>query len=229
MQRVLVVDDEPQIRAVLRGYLQADGFSVVEAHDGETALTSMRADPPDLVLLDVMLPGMDGLETLRQLRTFSDAYVILVTARTEEVDKLVGLGVGADDYVTKPFSPREVTARVKAVLRRARGTSVEAQTVLTFDALTIDLPGREARIDDAPAALSSLEFDLLAALAAAPGRVFSRAQLLERVWGYDFYGDERVVDVHIRNLRAKLGDDASAPRVIATVRGAGYKFVARPR
>ncbi len=227
MRRVLVVDDEPHIRTVLRGYLEAGGFTVTEAADGETALAALRDDPPDLVLLDVMLPGVDGLEVLRRLRTFSDTYVILVTARTEEVDKLVGLGVGADDYVTKPFSPREVTARVKAVLRRDRAARGGEDDVLRFDGLTVDLAGREVAVNGSPVALSSLEFDLLAAFAGAPGRVFSRAQLLERVWGYDFYGDERVVDVHIRNLRARLGDDASHPRLIATVRGAGYKFVGR--
>jgi DNA-binding response OmpR family regulator len=228
MRRVLVVDDEPHIRTVLRGYLQADGFEVTEAADGEAAMVEMRDHPPDLVLLDVMLPGIDGLEVLRRLRTFSDAYVILVTARAEEVDKLVGLGVGADDYVTKPFSAREVTARVKAVLRRDRGVRTGQDAPLRFAGLTIDMAGRVVEANGAPVMLSSLEFDLLAALAGAPGRVFSRAQLLERVWGYDFYGDERVVDVHIRSLRARLGDPAADPRLIATVRGAGYKFVGRP-
>jgi len=228
MRRVLVVDDEPHIRTVLRGYLQADGFEVTEAADGEAAMAALRDDPPDLVLLDVMLPGIDGLEVLRRLRTFSDAYVILVTARAEEVDKLVGLGVGADDYVTKPFSPREVTARVKAVLRRDRGAGPGEDAALRFDGLRIDLAGREVEANGASVMLSSLEFDLLAALAGAPGRVFSRGHLLERVWGYDFYGDERVVDVHIRSLRARLGDPAADPRLIATVRGAGYKFVGSP-
>ncbi len=231
MRRVLVVDDEPHIRAVLRGYLQGEGFAVAEAEDGEEALRSAREQPPDLLLLDVMLPGIDGLEVLRQLRLFSDVYVILVTARTEEVDKLVGLGVGADDYITKPFSPREVAARVKAVLRRDRGAGnggTPDPEVLHFDGLTVDRGGREVRCDGTEIALSSLEFDLLAALAASPGRVFSRAQLLERVWGYDFYGDERVVDVHIRSVRSRLADDVAAPRFIATVRGVGYKFVGRP-
>ena len=228
MRRVLVVDDEPHIRTVLRSYLQADGFEVTEASDGEGAIAAIRDSRPDVVLLDVMLPGIDGLEVLRQLRVFSDAYVILVTARTEEVDKLVGLGVGADDYVTKPFSPREVTARVKAVLRRDRGVRTgEEAAAMRFNGLIIDTVGREVEANGAPILLSSLEFDLLAALAGAPGRVFSRAQLLERVWGYDFYGDERVVDVHIRSLRARLGDPAGDPHLIATVRGAGYKFVGR--
>jgi DNA-binding response OmpR family regulator len=230
MRRVLVVDDEPHIRAVLRGYLEGDGFAVSEAGDGEGALRSAREQPPDVLLLDVMLPGIDGLEVLRQLRLFSDVYVILVTARTEEVDKLVGLGVGADDYITKPFSPREVAARVKAVLRRDRGArdvNTADPEVLQFEGLIVDRGGREVRRDGTVVPLSSLEFDLLAALAATPGRVFSRAQLLERVWGYDFYGDERVVDVHIRSLRARLADDVAAPQFIATVRGVGYKFVGR--
>jgi DNA-binding response OmpR family regulator len=228
MRQVLVVDDEPNIRTVLRGYLEAEGFAVSEAADGETAVRQVRQAAPDLVLLDVMLPGIDGLEVLRQLRTFSDVYVILVTARTEEVDKLVGLGVGADDYVTKPFSPREVAARVKAVLRRDRGTHDTGGAVLRFEGLTLDRDAREVRVDGTAVNLSALEFDVLAALADAPGRVFSRRQLLERVWGYDFFGDERVVDVHIRSLRARLGDDAANPRLIATVRGVGYKFTGRP-
>jgi DNA-binding response OmpR family regulator len=228
MRRVLVVDDEPHIRTVLRGYLEAAGFAVSEATDGETAVHEVRRDPPDLVLLDVMLPGADGLEVLREVRTFSDVYVILVTARTEEIDKLLGLGVGADDYITKPFSPREVAARVKAVLRRDRGPRDAAGPVLRFEGLTIDRDAREVRVDGAAVNLSALEFDVLAALAEAPGRVFSRRQLLEGVWGYDFFGDERVVDVHIRGLRARLGDDAGNPRLIATVRGVGYKFAGRP-
>jgi DNA-binding response OmpR family regulator len=228
MRQVLVVDDEPHIRTVLRGYLEADGFAVSEAGDGEAALREVRRQPPDLVLLDVVLPGLDGLETLRRLRTFSDVYVILVTARTEELDKLVGLGVGADDYITKPFSPREVAARVKAVLRRDRGARAAPSAVLRFDGLSLDSDAREVLVDGEPVSLSALEFDVLAALADAPGRVFSRRQLLEGVWGYDFYGDERVVDVHIRSLRARLGDDAANPRLIATVRGVGYKFTGRP-
>ncbi|WP_296602885.1 response regulator transcription factor [Nocardioides sp.] len=234
MPKVLVVDDEPHIRAVLRGYLEASGFDVDEVADGQSALDAVRqgaSGPVDLVLLDVMMPGVDGLEVLRRLRTFSDVCVILVTARSEEVDKLVGLGVGADDYVTKPFSPREVVARVQTVLRRGRdrGAQVADDARLHFDALTIDPAGREVMTHGRVVALSTLEFDLLVALARAPGRVFSRHQLLEQVWGYDFYGDERVVDVHIRSLRARLGDDATDPHLIATVRGVGYKFVGRAR
>jgi len=227
-RRILVVDDEAGIRRVLRGYLEADGLQVSEAASGEAAVAQVRSEAPDLVLLDVMLPDVDGIEVLRRIRTFSDVYVVLVTARAEETDKLVGLAVGADDYVTKPFSPREVAARVKAVLRRGR--TPEAQTDrLVLDGLTIDLAGREVDVAGRRVALSALEFDLLAALAGSPGRVFSRRQLLERVWGYDFYGDERVVDVHVRNLRRQLGDDAAAPRIVGTVRGVGYKCLLEPR
>lgn len=233
-RRVLVVDDEARIRTVLRAYLEADGFAVSEAATGAEALQRVAdpAHPPGLVLLDVGLPDVDGLEVLRTIRRSSDVPVILVTARAEEVDKLVGLGVGADDYVTKPFSPREVVARARTVLRRARpdagtgpGIAPEDPSVHVFDGLSIDEGRREVLLGGSPVALSALEFDLLVALADAPGRVFSRAQLLEKVWGYDFYGDERVVDVHIRSLRKQLGDDATAPRVIGTVRGVGYKFL----
>ena len=227
-RRILVVDDEAGIRRVLRGYLEADGFAVSEAATGESAVARVRSDPPDLVLLDVMLPDVDGIEVLRRVRAFSDVYVVLVTARTEETDKLVGLAVGADDYVSKPFSPREVIARVKAVLRRGRAPVAEVDR-LVLDGLTVDLAGREVEIDGRPVTLSALEFDLLVALASSPGRVFSRRQLLERVWGYDFYGDERVVDVHVRSLRKHLGDDATAPRVIGTVRSVGYKCLLEPR
>lgn len=236
---VLIVDDEPQIRAVLRAYLQADGFEVAEAATGAEALRRIRSDgdpPVDLVLLDVGLPDLDGLEVLRTLRSGAGAaasvYVILVTARAEEVDKLVGLSVGADDYVTKPFSPREVVARVKVVLRRARpgpaAVTAPEDGVLRFAGLTVDPTRREITTGNGPVSLSALEFDLLVALARHPGRVFSRAQLLEQVWGYDFFGDERVVDVHIRGMRKALEDPAGEPRIIGTVRGVGYKFLLEP-
>ena len=232
LRRVLIVDDEPHIRTVLRSYLEAAGFSVLEAADGASALRIARDERPDLLLLDVMLPGIDGLEVLRQIRQDSDVYVILVTARTEEVDKLVGLGVGADDYITKPFSPREVAARVKAVLRRDRSARRHAGRgrVNSFVSRVLSLTRRGVRstVPARPVTLSTFEFDLLVALASSPGRVFSRQQLLERVWGQDFYGDERVVDVHIRSLRAHLADDAATPHLIATVRGVGYKFVGQP-
>ena len=236
MRRALVVDDEPQIRTVQRAYLGAEGFDVLEAGTGRQALDQLSAHPDiDVVLLDVGLPDMSGIEVLRTIRAGSDVLVILVTARADEVDKLVGLGVGADDYVTKPFSPRELVARVLAVLRRrpsadpARPASPEAgDDVLRYDAVTIDRGRREVSTAGGPVELSALDFDLLWALASAPGRVYSRAQLLAKVWGYDFYGDERVVDVHVRTMRSALGDDAHEPRIIATVRGVGYKFVAGP-
>ena len=226
-RRVLVVDDEAGIRRVLRAYLEADAFTVVEAATGEAALTELRRERPDVVLLDVMLPDMDGLEVLRRIRATSGVGVVLVTARAEESDTLVGLAVGADDYVTKPFSPREVVARVKAVLRRARDDEPDPEH-LEFAGLSVDLGAREVTVDGRPVTPSALEFDLLGALARSPARVFSRRQLLERVWGDDFYGDERVVDVHIRSLRRLLADDVSAPRFIGTVRGVGYKFVGQP-
>ncbi|WP_249382493.1 response regulator transcription factor [Actinotalea sp. K2] len=213
---------------MLSGYLMADGFEVIEATTGEDAVARVRRRAPDLVLLDVMLPDVDGIEVLRRIRTFSDVYIVLVTARAEETDTLVGLAVGADDYITKPFSPREVVARVKAVLRRGRG-QVDSPARLVFDGLTIDPAAREVALGDRSVRLSALEFDLLVALGRAPGRVFSRQQLVEQVWGGDFYGDERVVDVHIRNLRKQLDDDAAAPAIIGTVRGVGYKFLLEPR
>ncbi len=224
---VLVVDDEAPIRELVRRYLQADGVEVIEAADGVNALELFDAHAPDVVVLDVMLPGLDGIEVLRRLRTRSDVYVMLLTARTEETDRIVGLSVGADDYLTKPFSPRELAARVKALLRRPHMPEAAGRFV-RFDDLTVDPDRREVHADGRLVELSSLEFDLLTALTSAPGRVFSRRQLLERVWGFDFYGDERVVDVHIRNLRRALGDDADAPRWIGTVRGVGYKFTAPP-
>jgi DNA-binding response OmpR family regulator len=227
-KRILVVDDEATVRDIVRRYLVADGFDVVEAADGQQALDQARALDPDLVILDVLMPGMDGLEVLRRIRTASDVYVILLTARGEEVDKLIGLSVGADDYLTKPFSPRELVARVRAVLRRQRDQQLpraDADT-MAFEGLVIDTARREVRTAAGAVELSALEFDLLVALARSPGRVFTRRQLLERVWGWDFVGDERVVDVHIRSLRRALGDDASEPRVIGTVRGVGYKLVA---
>ncbi|MGZ5385375.1 MAG: response regulator [Acidimicrobiia bacterium] len=228
-QRILVVDDENKIRDLLAAYLRSDGFEVAEASDGVEALAKIRRAEPDLVILDVMMPGMDGIEVLRELRKTSDVFVMMLTARAEETDKLIGLSVGADDYLTKPFSPRELVARAKAILRRGRDRVVADEEVLRFESLTVDLARREVTRDQTPCDLTALEFDLLAAMASSPGRVFSRRQLVERVWGWDFFGDERVVDVHIRNLRRALGDDASDPQVIGTVRGVGYKLVAERR
>lgn len=226
--RVLVVDDEAAIRDIVRRYLTAEGFEVAEAADGREALERLGSLEPDLVVLDVLMPGMDGLEVLRRVRAGSDVYVILLTAKAEEVDKLVGLAVGADDYLTKPFSPRELVARVRAVLRRRRDAPgpPAGGDVVCFDGLTIDSARREVSVGGVAVEMTALEFDLLAALAAAPGRVYTRRQLLERVWGWDYIGDERVVDVHVRNLRRALGDDATDPSFIGTVRGVGYRFVA---
>jgi DNA-binding response OmpR family regulator len=228
-QRILVVDDENKIRDLLAAYLRSDGFEVAEASDGAEALAKIRRAEPDLVILDVMMPGMDGIEVLRELRKTSDVFVMMLTARAEETDKLIGLSIGADDYLTKPFSPRELVARAKAILRRGRERVVADEEVLRFESLTVDLARREVTRDQTPCDLTALEFDLLAAMASSPGRVFSRRQLVERVWGWDFFGDERVVDVHIRNLRKALGDDASDPQVIGTVRGVGYKLIADRR
>ena len=227
--RILVADDEDRIREIVRSYLESDGFEVAEARDGEQTLRTARDWKPDLVVLDVMMPELDGIEVLRRLRTASNVPVILLTARAEEVDTLVGLSVGADDYVAKPFSPRELVARIKTVLRRAdRATGAFEADRLTFEGLEIDLGAREVTRDGNAVTLSTLEFDLLAALARAPGRVLTRRQLLEKVWGFDFFGDERVVDVHIRSIRKELGDNADRPELIGTVRGVGYKFLRAP-
>jgi DNA-binding response OmpR family regulator len=230
---ILIVDDEHAIRRILRAYLEADGFVVSEAPTASAALAAV-AGHVDLVLLDVGLPDLDGLETLRRIRATSDLPVILVTARADEVDTLVGLAVGADDYIAKPFSPREVVARTKTVLRRSRLPAraegqPDSRRVLAYPGLTIDLDRREVRRDGVTVEVSALEFDLLTAFAEAPGRVFSRVQLLEKVWGYDVFNGERVVDVHVRSLRSLLHDDASDPTVIGTVRGVGYKFLLEPR
>ncbi|AWH97105.1 response regulator transcription factor [Dietzia psychralcaliphila] len=224
-RRVLVVDDEPHIRRVLRGYLEADGFGVDEA--GTAAQARRLAATADLVLLDIGLPDGNGLDLLRDLRSISPVYVILVTARAEEVDRLIGLEAGADDYVVKPFSPREVTARVRAVLRRAREVGPVGAAPLTVGGLAVDVGAREVSVDGAGVPLTPIEFDLLATMAAAPGQVFTRRQLLDAVWQDGHFGDERVVDVHVRGLRRALADDPATPRFVATVRGAGYK-VLRP-
>ena len=223
---VLVVDDETNLVELVAGYLTREGYTVLTATDGPAALALAREHRPDLVVLDLLLPGLDGLEVCRQLRQFSDAYVLMLTAKAEELDTLVGLAVGADDYVTKPFSPRELVARVKALLRRPRaGTSAAAPPppVHRHGDLAIDEGRHEATRRGAPLALTAREFALLAALAAHPGRVFTRAQLLERVWG-DAYYDDHVVEVHIGNLRRKLEDDPARPRYVETVRGVGYRL-----
>jgi two-component system, OmpR family, alkaline phosphatase synthesis response regulator PhoP len=227
---ILVVDDEQNLVELVRRYLEQDGFAVLAASDGLSALELVRAQQPDLIVLDLMLPGLDGIEVCRRLRQFSDAYVLMLTARAEEVDKIVGLSVGADDYLTKPFSPRELVARVKAMLRRPRsGTALAAdvEPPQRLGELVIDRAQYEASYQGQVLPLTAREFELLAALAAHPGRVFTRGQLLERVMGSEHY-DEHVIEVHIANLRKKLDDDPTQPRYIQTVRGVGYRFLPRP-
>lgn len=226
--RILIVDDEPELRGMLRKYLTNEGLAVSDVASGVEAIAYLEAAVADLVILDVGLPDIDGFEVLRQIRLTSDVPVIMLTARADEIDRVVGLSVGADDYVTKPFSPRELVARITAVLRRARAVEVRDATVLEFDGLRIDVGAREVRSGGALAVLSALEFNLLTALAENPNRVLSRQQLLDSVWGWDHYGVDRVVDVHVGNIRKAIGDDPSSPRFIATVRGAGYKFIGEP-
>ena len=245
--RALVVDDEPSLVRVVVGYLQAEGFEVASAAEGPGALDLARRSDPDLIVLDLGLPGMDGIEVCRTLRTFTDAYIVMLTARADEVDMLIGLAVGADDYITKPFSPRELMARVRTLLRRPRqsaatqqgpsgagkgtvtsalkdpGTDAEGRRV--FGGLVIDVLAREVTVDGSPVELTKTEFDLLDALSERPRVAFSRAVLLERVWdGGEWAGDEHMVDVHIGRLRRKLGDDAREPRYVLTVRGVGYRM-----
>ncbi|BBB49600.1 response regulator transcription factor [Pelolinea submarina] len=218
--KILVIDDEPSILNVVTAYLRAEGYEYNTAEDGPSGLKAFRAFKPDLVVLDIMLPGMDGIEVLSQIRRESDVYVIMLTAKSEEVDKVVGLSIGADDYLTKPFSPRELMARIKAALRRLQKSPVEGERkVLTSAHVRIDSGSRRVWIDDSEVELTSLEFDLLSILAEHHGMVLSREQLLEKAWGYDYFGDLRVVDVHIGHLRQKVGSD-----YIETVRGAGYRF-----
>lgn len=231
--RILVVDDEVTLVNTVQAYLKQEGYIVRTALDGPTAVREARAFRPDLVVLDIMLPGLDGLEVLRQLRQeardsqLRDVYVIMLTAKAEETDKIVGLTMGADDYMTKPFSPRELVARVKAALRRVGGV-VTARTELVFKRLRVDVDARLAWKDEQPLDLTPIEFDLLHVLVRNSGRTLNREQLIEQVWGYDYYGDDRVVDVHIGRLRKKIEDDPADPTLIATVWGAGYRFEDEP-
>lgn len=227
--RVLIVEDDPTVAEVVTRYLEREGFAVESVADGRDALARADEQLPDLVVLDIMLPGLDGLEVCRRLRSRAPIPVVMLTARGGEEDRVLGLELGADDYVSKPFSPRELTARVKAVLRRAgspldeRSTEVDRTGTLEYDGLSIDLAAREARVRGELATLTAREFELLAFLARQPRQVFRRDELLERVWGYT-YGDTSTVTVHIRRLREKIEDDPSAPRRIATVWGVGYRF-----
>jgi DNA-binding response OmpR family regulator len=218
----LVVDDELPILDLVRGYLEREGIAVATAEDGPAALAAARLLAPDVVILDVMLPGLDGLEVCRQLRTFSDAYVLMLTARSEEIDRIIGLSVGADDYLVKPFSPRELVARVRALLRRPRVTG----PARPLAGLELDAARHEVRVDGASVDLTATEFSILAALIRDPGVVVSRTALLDSVWGLEFVGDDHLVDVHVANLRRKLGDDAERPRFVETVRGFGYRLAA---
>jgi two-component system response regulator ResD len=223
MTRVLVVDDEPTIREIVVSYLERAGFKTLEAADGNRARELLEHDPPDLVVLDVMLPGTDGLELCRWIRSRSRLPVIMLTARGEESDRIVGLELGADDYVTKPFSPRELAARVRTVLRRAEPDAA-ADERLSYDGLVIDSSTREVTRGNEPLRLTAREFDLLWFLASHPRRVFSREQLMRRVWGYSAALDTGTVTVHMRRLREKIEDDASHPRHLETVWGVGYRF-----
>lgn len=225
--RALVVEDDAHMAALVGSYLEREGFEVTLSHDGLDAVQRAREVDPDIVVLDLGLPGQDGVEVCRQLRTFSDAYVVMLTARTDEVDTLIGLSIGADDYMTKPFSPRELVARLRAMLRRPRpfgGAGPDNANVRRFGSLAIDLVGRDVWLEQEPIPLTRTEFDVLAALSERPRMAFSRRQLVDVVWGETWVGDEHLVDVHIGHLRRKLGDDASEPRFIRTVRGVGYRM-----
>jgi DNA-binding response OmpR family regulator len=220
---ILVVDDEASIRTIARAYLEQAGFRVVCVDNGADALRLAEADPPDLILLDLNLPGMDGMEVAARLRERSDVFILMLTARSEEADRVAGLRIGADDYLTKPFSPRELVARVEAILRRRRGAPARDNR-LRFRHLTIDPDAREAQANGQTLELSPTEFDVLLALARHPNRALSREQLIDLVWGADFYGTDRVVDVYVGQVRRKLEAAASAT-LIVTVRGVGYRFV----
>ena len=223
MTRVLVVDDEPMVREVLARYLENDGFSVTTAEDGLEALLRFGEATPDLVLLDLMLPKLNGFEVFQQMRETAPVPVIMLTARGEETDRIVGLDMGADDYVTKPFSPREVISRVRAVLRRIE-TGLVSRGPLVYGDLELDVDRRELRIREAPVRLTRKEFDLLHFLASHPGVTFSRTQLLEDVWDFAWDGDSATVTVHVRRLREKIEADPASPVHLVTVWGIGYRF-----
>jgi DNA-binding response OmpR family regulator len=225
--KILVVDDEPNIREVVSLYLRRDGHSVISAADGEEALRLYRQSQPDLVVLDLMLPKVSGLEVCRRIQADERVPVVMLTARGEEEDRIVGLGIGADDYVVKPFSPRELAARVEAVLRRVNEaqTGASVDKLMDFDDLRIDPNTREVTIRDTPVTLTAREFDLLHHMASHPRRVYTRDELMETVWGYAFAGDTSTVTVHMRRLREKIEPDPAHPRYLQTVWGVGYRFV----
>jgi len=224
-RRALVVDDAPEIVALIEPLLRMEGFEVASATDGAMGLELARELEPELVVLDLTMPKIDGLEVCRRLRSFSDAYVLMLTGRSDEGDLVSGLTVGADDYMTKPFSARELVARVRAMQRRPRDATAPPPERRCGD-ITIDVVGRAVHRGDDEILLTKIEFDLLSALSAEPGVALSRAALIGHVWGPDWFGDDHLVDVHVGNLRQKLGDDASSPRYVRTVRGIGYRLVA---
>lgn len=227
-RKILVVDDEARIVRLVRTYLEGAGFQVSAAYDGREALQAFRSERPDLVVLDLMLPEIDGLDVARAIRRESDVPIIMLTARAEETDRLIGLELGADDYVVKPFSPRELTARVRAVLRRTNPVTEASgpaqDEVLEVGDLRLDTARRQASLRGQPIDLTAVQFDLLTVMARQPGRVFSRMQLLDAVQGEAYEGYERTIDAHVKNLRKAMGDNSRAPRYILTVRGVGYKL-----
>jgi two-component system alkaline phosphatase synthesis response regulator PhoP len=230
-ETILVIDDEQNILDLISAYLRREGYRVLTAQDGINGLKLAQSSRPDIVILDIMLPGMDGIDVLRELRRTSSTYIIMLSAKSEETDRIVGLTLGADDYVTKPFSPRELVARVKAALRRlsAPPSTITAPAVLEFRRLRIDAGRRQVWKDDLPVELTEIEFDILWTLARHRGLVLTRQQILSHVWGEDYYGEERVVDVHIGKIRRKLEDDPDQPSFIVTVRGVGYRFEDKER
>lgn len=226
-QRILVVDDEEALRNGVARTLRDSGYEVDAAEDGPAALEALRARRPDLLLLDLMLPGMDGLEVCRRVRQESDVPILMLTARDDDVDRILGLELGADDYLTKPFHARELVLRIRAILRRSGATYTGQRLRLDAGRVELDFPSQEVRVDGEPRPLTPTEFALLAHLARHPGQVFPRSRLLEEVWGYDFPGDLRTVDVHVRRLRRKLERDPAEPRLILTRFGVGYYLAQR--
>ena len=229
MRKVMVVDDEPKIVQLARDYLEHAGFAVVVAHDGQAALATARAERPDLIVLDLGLPRLDGLDVARTLRRDSNVPIVMLTGRSEESDKLVGLELGADDYVTKPFSPKELVARVRAVLRRAQGMERQSDIVRVGSDVELDVPKMEATIGGRRIDLTRTEFELLATMARQPGRIFTRAQLLSAIRGVAFESYERAIDAHVKNIRRKIEPDPRAPRYLLTAYGVGYRFADTPR
>jgi DNA-binding response OmpR family regulator len=226
VKKILVIEDEPTLVATLRYNLEREGYQVASASDGESGLTTARAERPDLIVLDLMLPGLDGFEVCRLLRRDTTVPILMLTAKSEEVDKVVGLELGADDYVTKPFSMRELLARVRALIRRAETAPASEAEVLVAGDLQLDLRGRRGSRGSRVLALKPKEYELLLFFMRNPGRAFTREQILNQVWGYDFAGDTRTVDVHVRWLREKIEGEPSKPTRLITLRGTGYRFEA---